>query len=270
MASRFSERLLFSEAFARRGSGLLRALNSPQFFFLLLPAILLSAGGCFPQKAASIDQDELVRRSQELMDSVTIGDQHPWKKYIAADAMYFDEKGRAMDKDALVADIAPFPPGYSGSIKIRNPQSRVIGNTAIVTFDEDETETIFGQTMSARYHETDTWVQRNGDWQIVASQVLRYYEDPAPGKADTTKFSEYIGTYELNPGGATVTVSAEGANLFEQKREKPKQLLVPEAADIFFRKGVEGRWLFRRADNGQVDAVVDRRNNEDIVWRKIS
>jgi hypothetical protein len=139
-----------------------------------------------------------------------------------------------------------------------------------VSFDEDETETIFGQTMTARYHETDTWVQRSGDWQIVASQVLRYYEDPAPGRADTTKFRDYIGTYELNPGGAIATVSAEGADLFEQKPEKPKQRLVPEAADIFFRKGVEGRWLFRRADDGKVDAVVDRRNNEDIVWRKIS
>jgi Domain of unknown function (DUF4440)/Domain of unknown function (DUF3471) len=270
MASRFSERLLFSEASVRPGPELRNLPNSSLFIVLLLPALILSGVGCFPQKAASINQDELVRRSQELMDSVTAGDQRPWKKYIAADAMYFDEKGRAMDKDALVTDIAPFPPGYSGSIKIKNPQSRFIGNTAIVSFDQDETETIFGQTMTARYHETDTWVQRGGEWQIVASQVLRYYEDPAPGKADTTKFRDYIGTYELNPGGATVSVSAEGANLFEQKPEKPKQLLLPEAADIFFRKGVEGRWLFRRADNGQVDAVVDRRNNEDIVWRKIS
>ncbi len=270
MASRFSERLLFSETSVRPPSELRGPFNPLLFFALLLLAISLSAAGCFPQKAASISQDELVRRSQELMDSVTVGDQRPWKKYIAADAMYFDEKGRAMDKDALVADIAPFPPGYSGSIKIKNPQSRFIGNTAIVSFDEDESETIFGQTMSARYHETDTWVQRNGEWQIVASQVLRYYEDPAPGKADTAKFSGYVGTYELNPGGATVTVSTEGGNLFEQKPEKPKQQLIPEAADIFFRKGVEGRWLFRRADDGKVDAVVDRRNNEDIIWRKIS
>jgi Domain of unknown function (DUF4440)/Domain of unknown function (DUF3471) len=270
MASRFSERLLFSEASVRPTPELHNLLNTFLLFVLLLPAIILSAVGCFPQKAASISQDELVRRSQELMDSVTVGDQRPWKKYIATDAMYFDEKGRALDKDALVADIAPFPPGYSGSIKIKNPQSRFIGNTAIVSFDEDETETIFGQTMTARYHETDTWVQRSGDWQIVASQVLRYYEDPVPGKADITKFRDYIGTYELNPGGATVTVSAEGANLFEQKPEKPKQLLIPEAADIFFRKGVEGRWLFRRADDGKVDAAVDRRNNEDIVWRKVS
>jgi hypothetical protein len=27
--------------------------------------------------------------------------------------------------------------------------------------------------------------------------------------------------------------------------------------------------LFRRADSGKVEALIDRRNNEDVVWRKI-
>ncbi len=133
----------------------------------------------------------------------------------------------------------------------------------------DETETVFGQKMTARYHETDTWLERDGQWQIVAGQVLRYYEDPAPGHADVKQFPQYSGTYELAPGN-TLTVWSEGSDLYEQKLNKPKQLLIPEAGDIFFRKGVEGRWLFRRADDGKVDAVIDRRNNEDILWKKIS
>jgi hypothetical protein len=27
--------------------------------------------------------------------------------------------------------------------------------------------------------------------------------------------------------------------------------------------------LFRRAEGGRVDAMIDRRNNEDVVWKKI-
>jgi hypothetical protein len=222
-----------------------------------------------PEATTSITQAELVRRTQELFDSVAAGDQAPWKKYFAADALYFDEKGRSMDKTALVNDVSPLPAGYSGSIKIVNPQSRLIGNTAILSYDMDETETVFGQKMTARYHETDTWLLRNGDWQIVSGQVLRYYEDPAPGKTDVKQFPQYSGTYELAPGN-TLTVSSEGSDLYEQKLNKPKQLLIPEAGDIFFRKGVEGRWLFRRGDDGKVDAVIDRRNNEDILWKKTS
>ena len=79
------------------------------------------------------------------------------------------------------------------------PKSHIEGDVAILSYDLDETETIFGQNLTARYHETDTWMRRGGKWQIVAGQVLRYYEDPAPGKADTSKFPSYLGTYRLGP-----------------------------------------------------------------------
>lgn len=36
----------------------------------------------------------------------------------------------------------------------------------------------------------------------------------------------------------------------------------------FFRKAVEGRILFRYDAAGKVNALIDRRNNEDVVWRK--
>ena len=122
--------------------------------------------------------------------------------------MFFDEKGRNMDKAALVKDIQPMPKGYSGTIKLVRPKSHIEGDVAILSYDLDETETIFGQKMAARYHQTDTWMRRGGKWQIVAGQVLRYYEDPAPGKADTSKFPSYLGTYRLGPE-RTMTVTAE-------------------------------------------------------------
>jgi hypothetical protein len=219
------------------------------------------------RSGTAITQEELVRRTQELMDSAATGEQTPSKKYFAEDSMIFDEKGHNMNKAALLQDVSPLPPGYSGTLKVVRPQSRIFSNIAILSYDADETETVFGQNMTARYHSTDTWMLRNGQWQIVASQTLRYYEDPAPGKADPKKYRDYAGTYELAPG-KTAVVSTDGTNLYTQRGQGPKDLLIPEATDIFFRKGVEGRRLFRRNDNGRVDAMIDRRNNEDIVWRK--
>jgi Domain of unknown function (DUF4440)/Domain of unknown function (DUF3471) len=214
-----------------------------------------------------ITQDELVRRTQELYNSLVTGNQAPWKKYFADDCMFADEKGRFFDKPKLIADITPLPAGYSGTIKIEKIQSRIIGNTAILSYDAEETETIFGQNLKARYHITDTWLQRNGNWQIIASQAHRYYEDPAVGKADPKKFADYIGTYELAPG-QTRSVLVEGDKLFVERNGKKDQLL-PETSELFFRKGVEGRILFRYAPGGKVDALIDRRNNEDVVWRKM-
>ena len=57
-----------------------------------------------------------------------------------------------MDKTSLVNDVTPLPKGYFGSIKVVNAKSRIMGTTAILTHDLNETETIFGQSMTARYH----------------------------------------------------------------------------------------------------------------------
>jgi len=216
---------------------------------------------------AAITQEELVRRTQELFDAVVPGNKEPWQKYFAADCIFADEKGRNLNKTQLVADIAPLPKGYSGTIKIVKPKSVIHGDTAILSYDLDETETIFGQKLTARYHVTDTWLQRNGVWQIVSSQAMRYYEDPAVARIESKKFADFSGTYELAPG-QTRRVFSEGENLYVERNGKREQLL-PEGSEIFFRKGVEGRILFRYAD-GKVDALIDRRNNEDVVWRRVN
>jgi hypothetical protein len=242
-----------------------RILASTSVFFALGLA-LLGLNSCTQKN--EITQAELVRRTQELSDSVAVGDQTPWKKYYADDCIYFDEKGRSMDKAALVADVTPLPAGYSGSIKVTNARSHIEGDVAILSYDQDETETIFEQNMTARYHETDTWRRRNGQWQIIAAQVLRYYEDPAAGTVDATRLPKYAGTYQLVLGN-TLTISTDGKALYRQRGEHPAEMLIPESGDIFFRKGVEGRILFRFGADGKVSTLIDRRNNEDVVWQKI-
>ena len=117
----------------------------------LLSSVLLRAAD------PPITETELVRRTQDLYDSIVTGDQTPWKKYFADDCTFSDEKGRTFDKTKLVADIIALPKGYSGAIKIDNVISRIIGDTAVLSYDLNETETIFGQELHARYHVTDTW-----------------------------------------------------------------------------------------------------------------
>ena len=216
----------------------------------------------------AITQEDLIHRTQELFDTVVPGNKEPWKKYFADDCIFADEKGRNLNKTQLIADIGPLPKGYSGTIKVAKAQSVVHGDTAILSYDLDETETIFGQKLTARYHVTDTWLRRDGSWQIVSSQAMRYYEDPAVARIDPKKFTGFSGTYELAPG-QTRRIFSEGESLYVERNGKREQLL-PEGSEIFFRKGVEGRILFRYADNGKVDALIDRRNNEDVVWRRVN
>ncbi len=235
---------------------------------LLLLALAQSAFAAEPdQKAALVAR--LTANTQEMYDALVPGNKEPWKKYFSDDCMYADEKGRFFNKTQLLNDVAPMPAGYSGTIKVEKVQNRVIGDTVVLSYDLNETETIFGQELHARYHVTDTWLQRESVWQILASQAHRYYEDPAVAdvrQLPNYQTSAFAGTYELVPGQAQ-KVTAENGKVFVERKGKKEELL-PEGSDIFFRKGVEGRILFGRNNNGSVDRLIDRRNNEDVVWKR--
>jgi hypothetical protein len=233
-----------------------------------LGAGALALFGC-ARRATDIIQQELVRRAQEMMDAVAPGDRTPWERYLAADCMYFDEVGKDYDKKAMLAQMAPLPRGLSGSITVAGAHSHIEGDVAILSYDLDEKETVFGQLQTARYHATDTWMRRNGTWQIVAGQIFRYYEDPAPAEIDARVLSDYVGSYEVAPG-ETLTISRDAGHLYRQRGDSPRLELVPETADLFFRRGVEGRILFHRDGHGTVDRLIDRRNNEDVTWRRVA
>ena len=79
--------------------------------------------------------------------------------------------------------------------------------------------------------------------------------------------ANFVGIYELAPG-QTRTVTVENGKLFVERNGKKEQLF-PETSDLFFRKGVEGRILFHYDPKGAVDALIDRRNNEDVIWKKV-
>src|SRR5213082_1231139 len=97
----------------------------------LVPITFFSAVTIACAADVPITQDELVRRTQELYDAIVPGNQAPWKQYFADDCIFADEKGRIFDKPKMIAHSAPLPAGFSGTIKIVNAQSRIIGNTAI-------------------------------------------------------------------------------------------------------------------------------------------
>ena len=65
------------------------------------------------------------------------------------------------------------------------------------------------------------------------------------------------------------SVSIKDGKLYLIRGTRPPTELLTESGDLFFRKGIEGRILFHRT-NHQVDILIDRRNNEDILWKKLN
>jgi hypothetical protein len=114
-------------------------------------------------------------------------------------------------------------------MKVVNPKSNIQGDTAVLSHDLNETETIFSQNITARYHGTDTWMYHDGKWQLVAGHRSRYDEDPAPGKGDIKKYTDYAGTYKL---AVTQTISVRRGGCMHVVRKGPEEELVPESSDI--------------------------------------
>jgi len=224
--------------------------------------------GLTKQGTLSGTEEELKRITQELLDAVAIGDRGIWDKYLADTCLYNSEDGRTLTKSQLLEELRPLPQGYIGKLRMANPQVREYGDTAIITYDAMEELEIYGQMIKTRFHTTDTYLRRAGQWQMIASQVLVVPGELAPVKLNPKLYDEYVGEYALAPG-VTYRVRREGGRLTGQRAGREKEELLPESADSFFRRGTRGERIFVRDRRGRVIKMVDRRDNNDIAWKKI-
>ncbi|HTS35469.1 MAG TPA: nuclear transport factor 2 family protein [Candidatus Solibacter sp.] len=96
-------------------------------------------------------------------------------RYEADDIITTDPTGRITDKSQDKADLS------SGDYRIHSEELsdvvvHVYGNVAVAAATNTMKGTYKGQDLSGKYRFTDTWVKRNGKWQVVASQYTKVLE----------------------------------------------------------------------------------------------
>lgn len=68
----------------------------------------------------------------------------------------------------------------------------------------------------------------------------------------------------------TYTITREGDKLFGQRTGRAKEELLPLCKDTLYRKGIwRGEKVFERDGQGKVVRMLDRRENNDLVWKRI-
>lgn len=240
--------------------------------FLLLLSVFSSSG--IAQTIAqnisdSATEKELIRIAQELLDAVASGDKAVWEKYVADDVIYTDENWRILTKKQLLDSLAPLPKGYSGSIRIANVQARINGDSAVLSYRALEEEYVFGQKISPVYLVTDTYFKRNGRWQMIASHIVVLPSERRPLTVDPKIYESIVGQYELTQG-VTYTITLEGNKLMGQRSGRAQEELLPAGENTYFSKGtVRGEKVFVRDASGRVTQMLDRRENNDLVWKKV-
>lgn len=118
------------------------------------------------------DQKETERyiteSERQWAESVANGDSSVIQRILADDFVGVDTKGRHYDKAKMISETADGPK-YFLSNHLNEVKIRFYGDTAVAQGDESW-ERKNGER--GRFVWTDTWIRRNGQWQIVAAEDL--------------------------------------------------------------------------------------------------
>ncbi len=135
------------------------------------PLCLLSlslAAGQEVSKTSSLE-DQIKKLEQNWVQATVKEGAAAVDQYEADDIITTDPSGRVTDKAQDKLDLG------SGDFKFQSEELsdmkvHIYDNTAVAAGTNTLKGTYKGQDISGKYRFTDTWVKRNGKWQVVASQ----------------------------------------------------------------------------------------------------
>jgi len=143
------------------------------------------------------------------------------------------------------------------------------GDNAVATYIADESLDYHGQAIKTQFRTTDSWHQASGQWRMVSSMTLAVLKDPPAIALPAATLADYAGHYDLTPA-IHYTIRVDGTRLLGARDGGGKEVeLKAEAADLFFVPGApRSRKVFFRDASGRVTGFADRREGNDIVWRR--
>jgi len=130
---------------------------------------------CSVQKDQKETERYILESERQWAESVATGDPSAIEHILADDFIGVDPKGRLYTKQQMI-DKKRNAPKYFVSNRLNDVKVRFYGKTAVAQGSETW-EKHSGER--GRFVWTDTWLRRNGRWQIVAAEDLI-----APEKSD--------------------------------------------------------------------------------------
>lgn len=235
-----------------------------------LPLMSALAASCAAHETAAETSARLVALTRELMDAIPAGKAEVWQRILADDAMIIDEFGRRQTKAEAVGSLHPFPQGITGSIEIRDPQLRRVGDTAVLDGEFYERETVFGQKLVVRYIFSNTFVRSGDRWKLLAASDVTLPTPPPALPVRDLHVQDYPGVYSYGPQRAfSVGVDGDHRLFYTTRAGGPRIFLDPLARDVFMGSGDERNLLiFRRDAAGQVVELIERRKFNDLHLKR--
>ena len=231
----------------------------------LLTVLLCSAA---LSQTSQNDTATLRQLDQSLLDAIAPGNAAVWDRALAPDAIYVDENGVIFHRAAFLAELKPLPAGASGKIRITDYQAHFTGQLATVIHKEDEDENYHGQLVHAQYLTTESWQRENGQWKLLLAHVYVVPHAPPSITLSIEQLKQYEGTYTGGPDLVYV-IQLKGDHLEAGRPGKALSRLYAEAPDLFFIPDqLRNRKMFQRDSSGRITGFIDRREGQDLIWKK--
>ena len=124
------------------------------------------------QDSSTAEAERYIRESEhQWADSVATGDASKVRLFLADDFLGVEPDGSFYDKAGAIRDTTEGPKDFVSNHLNNDVKVRFFGETAVAQGSESWVRHT-GTPLSGRYVWTDTWIKRNGRWQVVASEDL--------------------------------------------------------------------------------------------------
>jgi hypothetical protein len=182
--------------------------------------------------------------------------------------LQLDENGAVHTRAELLASLDPLPPGLVGSIRVDSFRAELDGDVAITVHEDQESLDYYGQHLASRFRSLDTWRRTPAGWRLIAQHAAAVLRDPPAVTLSHEELCAYAGSYALTET-IVATISCDDNELVVARAGRPDVRYRAELRDIFFAPGQpRSRRIFLRDAAGRITGFADRREGQDIIWRR--
>jgi ketosteroid isomerase-like protein len=119
--------------------------------------------------------EEVKRLNEQWMESYVKLDFAFLKRHLSDEYVSTFPDGTVLDKEGEIELLQSGEVAFE-AMKPLEIKARVYGETAVITGRSSIGARVKGQNERGEFRFTDVWVQQDGNWQAVASQVTRIIE----------------------------------------------------------------------------------------------
>jgi hypothetical protein len=115
---------------------------------------------------------------------------------------------------------------------------------------------------------TETWRRQSGEWKLHLVYAYAILKDPPAITLPEEDLQQYAGRYS---GGSDLiyVIQWDGQQLLGGRQGRKLAPLQAEIRDVLFVPGQpRTRKIFQRDANGKITGFVDRREGQDLVWKR--